>query len=305
MSASTDISSILASSVELAVPLAFAGCGEYVAERAGTLNISVEAMMLSGAFFGIWGSSASGSASAGLVIGAIAGLVVGSIQANFAHRLSANQYVIGLTLNILALGVTSFLFAAHPNMNPHQAGLLSIPGLRNIPIFGKPLFHERWPFYLLVPLVPVIWWLVQRTRFGLEVRAIGERPEAADVSGIEVLKRRRQTIYLCGFLSGFGGAVLSVAEVGLFNQNMTAGRGFIVIAAVIFGGWTLSGTMLGCFLFGGADALRLALPSMGVVLNPELLIAAPYLMALIAMFFFAKRNRQPAALGLPFVRGVD
>jgi simple sugar transport system permease protein len=241
---------------------------------------------------------------AGLLIGAAAGMGVGIIHANLSHRLTANPYVVGLTLNVLALGITSYLFAAHGNLNPRQAGVLTIPGLNHIPILGKPLFQERWPCFLLIALIPAIWWLVERSRFGLEVRAVGERPEAADVSGIHVNKRRRQALYLDGLLAGLGGAVLSVAEVGLFNQNMTAGRGFIVIAAVIFGGWTLLGTMIGCLLFGAADALRLALPPLGVVLNPELLISAPYLLALIAMCFFAKRNRPPAALGLPFVRGV-
>ena len=298
-----DVSTILSRAVRLSVPLAFAATGEYVAERAGTLNISVEAMMLGGAFFGVWGTSATGSVGGGLLIGVLAGLVVAWVQANLSHRLTANQFVVGLTLNVLLLGLTSFLFETW-KLTPHQAGILTIPLLNHIPIVGKPLFVERWPAFLLVLVVPFVWWLVQRSRFGLEVRAVGERPEAADVSGIEVNKRRRQAIYLCGAMAGFGGAYLSVAEVGLFNEGMTAGRGFIAIAAVIFGGWTLRGTILGCFLFGGADALRLALPSLGVTLTPELLIAAPYLLALIAMLFFAQRNRQPAALAQPFVRGV-
>jgi len=298
-----DISTILSSAVRLSVPLAFAATGEYVAERAGTLNISVEAMMLGGAFFGVWGTSATGSVGGGLLIGVLAGLIVGWVQANLSHRLTANQFVVGLTLNVLLLGLTSFLFETW-KLTPHQAGILTIPLLNHIPIVGKPLFVERWPAFLLVLVVPFVWWLVQRSRFGLEVRAVGERPEAADVSGIEVNKRRRQAIYFCGAMAGFGGAYLAVAEVGLFNEGMTAGRGFIAIAAVIFGGWTLRGTILGCFLFGGADALRLALPSLGVKLTPELLIAAPYLLALIAMLFFARRSRQPAALAQPFVRGV-
>ncbi len=303
MSVSSDITTILSSSVRLSVPLAFAACGEFVAERAGTLNISVEGMMLAGAFAGVWGASATGSVGLGMLIGVGAGLVLGFMQANLSHRLTANPFVVGLTLNVLTLGLTSYLFATM-KLTPHQAGIWSIPVLKEIPIIGKPLFVERWPAFLLYPLIPFIAWLVYRSRFGLEVRAVGERPEAADVSGIEVNKRRRQAIYLCGALAGLGGCYLAVGEVGLFNQGMTAGRGFIVIAAVIFGGWTLRGTLLGCLLFGGADALRLALPPLGVVLTPELLIAAPYLLAFFAMLFFAKRSRQPAALAKPFVRGV-
>ncbi len=297
------LATILSSAVRLTGPLAFAGCGEQVAERSGTLNISIEAMMLAGAFFGVLGSSAFGSVLAGLLLGTIAGLVVAVIHANFSHRLTANTFVVGLTLNVLLLGVTSFLLETI-DIEPKQAGIVEIPLLKEIPLIGEPLFINRWPIYLLVALIPLSWWLVQRTRWGLEVRASGEDPQAADVTGIDVNKRRRQSLYYCGMLSGLGGAYLSVAEVGLFNQNMTAGRGFLVNAAVIFGGWTLTGTLAGCFLFGAADAMRLALPALGHQLTPQLLIVAPYVLAILAMLFFASRSRKPAALAVPFERGI-
>jgi ABC-type uncharacterized transport system permease subunit len=297
------VTTILASAVRLTGPLAFAGCGEQVAERSGTLNISIEAMMLAGAFFGVLGTSVFGNVVGGLILGMLAGLAVAIIHANFSHRLNANTFVVGLTLNVLLLGLTSFLLETI-DMEPRQAGRIKIPVLKEIPVIGEPLFVNRWPIYLLVPLVPLSWWLVRRTRWGLEVRASGEDPQAADVTGIDVNKRRRQSLYYCGLLSGLGGAYLSVAEVGLFNQNMTAGRGFIVNAAVIFGGWTLSGTLAGCFLFGAADAMRLALPALGYKITPQLLIVAPYLLAILAMLFFANRNRKPAALAVPFERGI-
>jgi general nucleoside transport system permease protein len=294
---------ILSSAVRLSVPLAFAACGEYVAERAGTLNISVEAMMLGGAFAGAATASAAGSPAVGLFGGAAAGLAIGLVHANFSHRLSANTFVVGLTLNALVIGLTSFLIQSM-HLNDELMNNSSIPLLSRIPLIGQPLFAQPWPCYLLYALIPATWWALLKTRWGLEVRAVGENPQAADVSGIPVNKRRRQTLMLCGLLSGVGGAYLVVAEVGSFNAGMTAGRGFIVIAAVIFGGWTLRGTILGCLLFGGADALRLALPALGVQLNSELLISAPYLLALLAMMFFAKRNRQPGALAQPFERGL-
>ncbi len=297
------LTTILASAIRLTGPLAFAGCGEQVAERSGTLNISIEAMMLAGAFFGVLGTSVFGSVVGGLLLGMLAGLVVAIIHANFSHRLNANTFVVGLTLNVLLLGLTSFLLETI-DMEPKQAGRIRIPVLNEIPVIGEPLFVNRWPIYLLIPVVPLSWWLVRRTRWGLEVRASGEDPQAADVTGIDVNKRRRQSLYYCGLLSGLGGAYLSVAEVGLFNQNMTAGRGFIVNAAVIFGGWTLSGTLAGCFLFGAADAMRLALPALGYKITPQLLIVAPYLLAILAMLFFANRNRKPAALAVPFERGI-
>ena len=294
---------ILSSAVRLSVPLVFAASGEYVAERAGTLNISVEAMMLGGAYSAALGSSVTHSAELGLLFGMAAGLVIAFIHANFSHRLSANTFVVGLTLNVLVLGLTSYLLES-VDMTPRQVHRWSIPLLKDIPLIGEPLFSQRWPAYLLYALIPFVWWVVQRSRFGLEVRSVGENPQAADVTGINVNRRRRQALLFCGALSGLGGAYLSVGEVGLFNQNMTAGRGFIAIAAVIFGGWTLRGTIAGCFLFGGADALRLALPALGYQLNPQLLIAAPYLLALLAMMFFARSHRQPAALAQPFERGI-
>ncbi len=297
------LTTILASAIRLTGPLAFAGCGEQVAERSGTLNISIEAMMLAGAFFGVLGTSVFGSVVGGLLLGMVAGLVVAVIHANFSHRLNANTFVVGLTLNVLLLGLTSFLLETI-DLEPKQAGRIEIPVLKEIPVIGEPLFVNRWPIYLLIPVIPLSWWLVRRTRWGLEVRASGEDPQAADVTGIDVNKRRRQSLYYCGLLSGLGGAYLSVAEVGLFNQNMTAGRGFIVNAAVIFGGWTLTGTLAGCFLFGAADAMRLALPALGYKITPQLLIVAPYLLAILAMLFFANRNRKPAALAVPFERGI-
>ena len=284
-----DITTILSSAIRLSVPLLFAAMGEYVAERAGTLNISVEAMMLSGAYAGILGSSVAGNAAVGLLWGMGIGVVIGLIHGNFSHRLQVNTFVVGVTLNVLALGVTNYLFAS-PDLplTPKQTPVLTIPVLSDIPIVGKPLFSERWPAFLLYALIPIVWWVVQRSRWGLELRSVGENPKAADVTGIQVNKRRRQALVWCGVFAGLGGA----------------GRGFIVIAAVIFGGWTLRGAVAGCLLFGGADALRLALPALGYNINPQLLIAAPYLLALVAMCFFAKRVRQPGALAQPFERGA-
>jgi simple sugar transport system permease protein len=299
----SDVSIILASAVRLTAPIAFAGAGEYVAERGGSLIISIEGMMLSGAFFGILGSSVFGNPAAGLACGMVAGLVIGLIHANLSHRLDANTFVVGLTLNILALGMTSFLLETI-DMTPHRAGEIKVPLLHQLPVIGDPLFVNRWSVYLLLIAVPLSWYIVQHTRWGLELRACGEDPQAADVTGIDVNKRRRQGVCWVGLMAGLGGACLSVAQVGLFNQNMTAGRGFIVNAAVIFGGWRMSGAMAGCFLFGAADAMRLALPAVGYTIQPQILIVAPYVAALLAMCFFAKRNRRPEALARPFIRGI-
>ncbi|WP_405553869.1 ABC transporter permease [Streptomyces canus] len=302
MSALDSTTTILASGVRLTVPLAFAACGEYVAERAGTMNISVEAMMLGAAFTSIATASATGSPTVGLVAGVVTGLVVGFVHGNLSHRAQINTFVVGLVLNALVLGLTSYLITTN-QFASHQVHMLSIPLLQDIPVIGKPLFSERWPAFLLFALVPLTWWLVERSRWGLELRAVGENPQAADVTGIKVNMRRRQALLWCGALAGLGGAYLAVGEVGSFNQNMTAGRGYIVIAAVIFGAWRLGRTLLGCLVFGLSDAMRLALPALGVTLNAQLLVAAPYLLALLAMLLFTTQHREPAALGRPFERG--
>lgn len=297
-----DGGTMLSSALRLTAPLAFAACGEYLAERAGTLNISVEGMMLSGAFGAVAVGSATGSPTIGLFAGALIGLLVALVHANLAHRIQINTFVVGLVLNALMLGLTSFLLQLS-EFSRTQVAVLTVPGLSDIPLLGV-LFSQRWPFYLLVIVIPLTWFLVNRTRWGLEVRAVGENPQAADVSGIKVNLRRRQALLWCGVMAGLGGAYLSVGLVGSFNTNMTAGRGFIVIAAVIFGAWRLKGTLLDCFLFGAADALRLALPSLGVQLNPQLLVAAPYLLALAVMVLMAKSQREPRALSKPFERGL-
>ncbi|MFJ9381356.1 ABC transporter permease [Streptomyces sp. NPDC101455] len=302
MSVLDSTSTVLASGVRLTVPLAFAACGEYVAERAGTMNISVEAMMLGAAFTSIATASATGSATVGLVAGVVTGLVLGFVHGNLSHRAQINTFVVGLVLNALVLGLTSYLITINEFVS-HQVGMLSVPLLRDIPLIGEPLFSERWPAFLLLLLVPLTWWLMERSRWGLELRAVGENPQAADVTGIKVNLRRRQALLWCGALAGLGGAYLAVGEVGSFNQNMTAGRGYIVIAAVIFGAWRLGRTLLGCLVFGLSDAMRLALPALGVTLNAQLLVAAPYLLALLAMLMFTTQHREPAALGRPFERG--
>ncbi|WP_343450591.1 ABC transporter permease [Micromonospora oryzae] len=303
MSAADNIATILSSGARLTVPLAFAACGEYVAQRAGTLNISVEAMMLGAAFGSIAVASATGSATIGLAAGALVGVAVAFVHGNLSHRVQINTFVVGLVLNALVLGLTSYLTTVS-TFTGHQVWQVSVPVLRDIPLVGPMLFVQRWPVYLLLAVIPLTWWLVQRSRWGLELRAVGENPQAADVSGIHVNLRRRQALLWCGLLAGLGGAYLAVGEVGSFNQNMTAGRGYLVIAAVIFGAWRLGRTLVGCVVFGLADAMRLALPALGVTMNSQLLIAAPYLLALLAMLVFATAHREPRALAQPFQRGT-
>jgi len=297
----SDAELILESAARLAVPLAFVGLGELIAEKSGALNISVEGAMLAGAFGAVVGSDVTGSAVGGLIAGVGCGLLVALVQAFLSHALTVNQFVVGLSLNVFVLGLTSFLHASIVT-EAHQFGVFRIPVLADIPLMGEALFAQRVPFYAVYLLIPATWWLLNRTRWGLEVQAVGENPEASAVSGLDVGRLRRQATILGGACAGFGGAYLSIGAIGAFSQNMAAGRGYVAIAAVIFGGWTVRGTVLGCALFGLMDALRLALPAIGIELNPQLLIASPYLMALLAMLLFNRSLRQPRALGLDFAR---
>lgn len=283
--------------------LAFAASGEWVAERAGTLNISIEGMLLSGAFTSAIGYDISGSIAVGLLAGIVGGMIVAGLQAEMSHRLAADQFVVGLTLNILVFGLTGFL---DNELTPSTsfAGRWAIPLLSDIPLIGTALFGQRWPFYILYVLIPVTWWLVFRTRWGLELRAAGENPQSADVSGIDVNKRRRQTIYYAGLTSGLGGGFLVFAQVGQFEDSVVGGRGFIAIAAVIFGGWTLRGTIAGCVLFAAALSARLSVQGLGYKVNSELLQSLPFIITLLGMAVFAHRVRPPAALAQPFVRGL-
>ena len=179
-----------------------------------------------------------------------------------------------------------------------------VPLLSRIPKVGGALFGQPWPMYLIVLVVPLAWWLIFRTRWGLEVRAIGDSPQAADVSGIEVNRRRRQAVLFAGLSSGLGGGVLVLGQVPLFGYEtgVVGLKGILAIAAVIFGGWTLRGAVLGCVLFGFFLGLRAG--DFGKTLNPQLAASLPYLAALVVTAMFASRTRQPRSLAQPFVRGL-
>lgn len=297
-------SSVYEGGLRFAIVLAFVAAGEWIAERAGTLNISVEGMLLGGAFAAAAGQHMTGSVTMGLLLGAASGLSIAWVQANMSHRLTADQFVVGLTLNILVLGVASFLNSSI-SLKTSRAHVFEIPGLVEFPLVGRALFGQRWPFYLIYFAVPLCWLILYRTRWGLEVRAAGENPQAADVSGIHVNRRRRQSIYLAGLTSGLGGGVLLLGQVGRFEETIVNGQGFIAIAAVIFGGWTLRGAMFGCLLFGAVNSFRLTLPSLGYKINSELLSSLPYVVTIVTVAVIATYARPPAALARPFIRDLE
>ncbi len=289
--------------MRFAALLAFAAIGETIAEKAGTLNISLEGMVLGGAFAGALGMHLTESVTVGLVFATVIGTVVASVQANMSHRLTANQFVVGLALNTLVLGIASFLNTSIQPVSK-AAHRFAIKPLSELPLIGDAFFNQPWPLYLVYPMIPAAWWLLYRTRWGLEVRAVGENPQSADVSGIDVNKRRRQSIYIAGLTSGLGGGYLVLGQIGRFEDAVVGGQGFIAIAAVIFGGWTMRGVIGGCLLFGTVNSFRLTLPTVGHELNSELLSAAPFVVTIVTVTFFAHRTREPRALAQPFVRGL-
>jgi general nucleoside transport system permease protein len=287
-----------------AVFLAFGASGEWVAEKSGTLNISIEAMFLAAAFAAAVGYDRSGGNQVvALLVGVSASLMVALVQAQMSHRLVANQFVVGLTLNILVLGLASFL-ASELTFTSSKSSTIAIPLLSDLPLVGTALFDRAWLFYLIYLVVPVCWWIVFRTRWGLELRSAGENPQSADVSGIDVNLRRRQGIYVAGITSGIGGTYLVLAAVGQFEDSIVGGRGFIALIAVIFGGWTLRGTIAGCVLFGAVLSFRLSLPALGYELNGDLLASLPFVVTIVVMAVFASRVRSPNALAQPFIRGL-
>ncbi len=286
-----------------ACALAFVALGEWVAERAGTINVSVEGAMLAGAFAAVVGGDLTGSIWVGLLFAVVAGLLVVMIQAHLSHNLTVNQFVVGLTINILVAGTASYLNSSLSPASP-KAHVFEVPGLVEIPVLGPALFGQPWPLYLLYPLIPIMWWVVYRTRWGLEVRAAGENPQAADVSSVNVNARRRQAIYVAGITSGLGGGYLLLGWIGRFEDAIVGGQGFIAIAAVYFGGWTLRGTMFGCLLFGSVNSFRISLPGIGYQINSEMLSALPYVLTILVLAIFSKRIREPQSLAQPFVRGL-
>ena len=295
-----EVNIVLNAAVRLSIPLIFAGIGEWIAERAGTLNLSIEGMMLGGAFTSILVFPTVDNSPLAFLAGAAAGAVVGWVHGELSHRLVANTFVVGITLTIFTVGFTSFLNSEF-SFAGQRIVRTAVPLLSDIPILGPAFFDKPWPAYLLWVVIPGAYWLVYRARWGLEARAAGEDPSSAELAGIDVNRRRRQSLLLCGALAGAGGAYLSIGEVGIFSQLMTGGRGFVVLAAVIFGGWRLGLTIVGCLLFGLADSVRLALPAFGIQVSTELLQMAPYLLALLVLTIFVGRGRRPSALAKPFI----
>jgi simple sugar transport system permease protein len=300
--------SLLAASIRIATPLLFASLGEAVAERAGLLNVGVEGMMALGSICGFLAAFASGSALLAFITAIAAGALAGLIFGLLTVVRGADQIVTGIVLNILALGTASFLYqnaftsaSGVPQLHV-TTGAYALPWLSTIPWVGRALFAQSPIVYLAYVLVPVFWFLMERTTWGLSAKAVGENPDAADSAGINVWRIRLQAIILGGAMAGLGGATIAVAQVGAYVDGMVSGRGFIAMAIVVFGGWSPWRIALASLFFGAADALQLRLQISGIGLPNQLLLGLPYLLTIIVVVFVAGRAGYPAAINQPYRR---
>jgi general nucleoside transport system permease protein len=299
-------SALIAAMLRFATPLTFAALGGILSERSGVINIGLEGMMLMGAFFGIYGADVTGSWLLGAVIGMAAGALMGLVHAVLSITLRADQVVGGTGINLLAAGITGYVFIAHygeqgtPGDVP-RAPDVTLPGIESIPFFGDAIGEANvltWVALLLVPLLAVY---LFRTPGGLRLRSVGEKPRAADSVGVPVLRTRYLAVISSGLLAGLGGAYLTIALVGSFNQLMTDGRGFIALAAVIFGNWRPAGALAGALLFGFSSAVAQRLPAFSESLA-VLFQALPYVLTLVVVAGVIGRSRPPAAIGVPYVK---
>ncbi|MFN0152859.1 MAG: ABC transporter permease [Gaiella sp.] len=301
-------SALFSAMLRYATPLIFAAIGGMFSERSGVVNIGLEGMMLVGAFFGIWGADKTDSWVLGLGIAVLAGGVMALLHAFFAIHLRADQIVGGTAINFLALGITGYLFI---DIYGQEGTPTDIPGIPNVHLgfiddigFVGPIFGNLNLMIWIALITIVVSGIVMfRTPIGLRIRAVGEHPKAADTVGLNVYAIRYGAVVLSGMLSAAGGAYLSIGFVGSFNENMTAGRGFIALAALIFGSWRPLGAAAACLLFGFSSALAQRLPvysdSAGIPID-VLFQALPYVLTLIAVAGVIGRSIPPAAVGRPY-----
>jgi ABC-type uncharacterized transport system permease subunit len=296
----------LSASIRFSTPLLGASLGESISERAGVVNVSLEGMMLCGALGGVLGSYYTGSPWAGMLCAILAGMLVALIQAVFSVTLAVNQVVVGIALNIGSIGLTTYVsravFGLTERVQVTGFGPLRIPFLSDLPVVGPLLFSQSAPVYITYFMVLVLGFLLMRTEHGLGLRAVGEHPEAAASVGISVTRTRYLAVLVCGALSGLAGSFFSLVQLNTFVESMTGGRGFIALAVVVVGKWTPWRLALVALLFGMLDALALHAQALAIGLPYHLLLALPYLGALLVYAGLVGQARPPAALAQPFIR---
>jgi ABC-type uncharacterized transport system permease subunit len=307
--------SVLASGIRIATPYLYASIGETFGQRSGVLNLGVDGIMLMGAFTSFWAVHEFTPASApsydalallmGVVVALVVGLLLGLATAFINVTLQAEQGISGIGIYLFGLGMSDLLFQKSFNTVVLIDGFpkMHFPILSDLPVLGEIFFDHTLLVYVAFALVPITWFVMNKTTFGLNIRAVGMNPEAADAMGISVVRVRYMTVTFGCMMASLAGASLSIAQHNVFQQNMTAGMGFIAVALVYFGAWRARGVLLGAMLFSLVTALELKARTVGIGIPDEYLSMAPYVLTIITLIFAAQRIDQPTALTRPFERG--
>lgn len=306
---SIPVAGLLVGAVGLSVPLIFGALGGVISERVGVVNVAIEGQLLAGAFVSALVASATRVPLLGLLAAMVAGMLVSFVLAAFSIKYFVDQVIVGVVLNVLVIGLTSFLYSTL--LSPNQATLnsperfqrINIPVLSEIPIIGPTLFRQTVIVYIMYVAVVVIWYSLFHTKWGLRLRSSGEHPQAADTVGINVNRTRFWNVSLAGAIAGFGGAYFTLGSVGGFSKEMTAGAGFIALAAVIFGRWDPIRATLAALLFGFATNLQSVLSTIGSPVPSEFMLMLPYVITIFAVAGLVGSVRGPAAAGKPYVKG--
>jgi len=296
---------VLASGIRLATPYLYAAIGETFGQRSGVLNLGVEGQMLMGAFAAFYVSLTTGNLWLGLLAAVIVGAAMGLAMAFVSVTMQAQQGISGIGFYLFGLGMSTLLFQMLMGSVETVSGFapIHIPILSDIPVLGEILFSQNIMVYGAYALVPIAWFVLNKTTIGLKIRAVGENPEAADSLGVSVSTVRYITVTTGGILSGIAGASLSIALLNVFQQNMTSGLGFIAVALVYFGGWRPLGVLLGALLFSMVNSLQLWAQVLGLPIPSDIAVMLPYIVTIVALVLTVQRVRAPSALTKPFERG--
>jgi len=295
---------ILSSGIRLATPYLYAAIGETFGQRSGVLNLGVDGQMLLGAFAGFYMTYNTGNPWLGLLMAILVGAVMGLVMGFITVTLHAEQGISGIGIYLFGLGMSDLLFQKTIGNVETVSGFqpVHIPVLSNLPVFGRVLFQHNILVYLAFLLIPVSWFVLNKTTLGLKIRAVGENPEAADSLGVSVKGIRYFTCVLGGTLSGVAGASLSIALLNVFQQNLTNGMGFIAVALVYFGGWRPLGVMVGSLLFSMVNSLQLWVQVLSIPIPSDIAVMMPYVLTILALVIAVQRVRPPTALTKPFER---
>lgn len=301
------LTSFIASDIRTATPILLAALGIVFSERAGIVNIGTEGLMLIGALAGVSGSYFTGSVWGGLVVAMLTSMFFAAIFGYFTVVIKADQTVIGTGINILALGLTTTVNRAIFGSSGAAAKIdsfkdIAIPGLSKIPILGESLFTQTFPVYLALILVPIASFMMFKTNVGLQVRAVGENPLAADTMGIKVDQVRFLTVLYSGIMAGLGGAYLSMGKMSFFTENMTAGVGFMALAAVVFGNYRPIGVLYASIIFGASTAIMYRLQTMGIPISNYFVLMLPYVITIISVCGLIRKSNRPASSGRPYIK---